>query len=231
MRLTLKQVSKWYFRGKGDSNRFFAVEACDLCVEPGKLVVLTGRSGSGKTTLLHMAAGLLTPDSGKVLADEEDLYAMDDRKLSAFRNRCMGVIPQGQSILPALTVLENIRLPKLMYGKDAAPGPAREDEKAQEWLERLGIAHLRDVSPNELSGGELRRAAVARALYSDAPLLFADEPTSDLDDENTGIVLSALREAADRQRAVLMVTHEAHAERYADTAWRMNRGRLEKLPA
>ena len=123
MRLEAKGIEKWYFRRRGDSNRFYAVRKCDLTLLPGTLTVLTGRSGSGKTTLLHMLSGILTPDDGTVLADDLDLYAMDDRSLSAFRNAHIGMLPQGGDVLPDLTVMENILLPHgirlAQKGKDA----------------------------------------------------------------------------------------------------------------
>jgi len=223
MKLEAAGIEKWYFRGRGDSNRFFAVQKTDIVLVPGTVTVLTGRSGSGKSTLLHMMAGLLTPDGGRVCADGQDVYQMDDPARSRFRNEHMGMIPQGADLLPVLTVMENILLVRGLFA-------AREEEirkvkeKAGLFLERMGIASLADVPARELSGGEMRRAALARALSVSPELIFADEPTSDLDDENMLIVLKLLREEADRGGAVLIVTHDLEAKEYADVCLSMNAG-------
>ena len=151
-----------------------------------------------------------------------DLYSLKDDALSALRNQCIGVIPQGQTGLHSLTVLENAKLPYTMYGETIS------DEAALSLLEQLGIAELRDVYPSELSGGEMRRLSIARALMRRPGILLCDEPTGDLDDENTQLVLKLLREAADAGTAVLLVTHEREAASYADRIYRMERGLLSE---
>ena len=221
MILKAEQVSKRYFRKTGEANHFFAVKGASLELKPGAVTVLMGRSGSGKTTLLHMLSGLLKPTEGKILLDGTDIYSIDDEALSKLRNEKIGVVPQGKSALETLTVMENILLPVSLYGK------ASNVQAAEAWLEKLGIASLRDAMPGELSGGELRRMAVARALIGSPDVVLADEPTGDLDDENTKLVLSVLREAADMGAAVLIVTHENEALSYADQAYRMQNGLLE----
>lgn len=221
MELRAEKISRRYFRqGKG-RNFFFAVQETDFSLPAGALTEITGRSGSGKSTLLNMLAGLLEPTTGKVLLDDADLYALEDGERSRLRNGRIGVIPQGQTGLHSLTVLENVMLPSRMYEKQPCP-----DEQALELLERVGIAHLRDVYPNELSGGEMRRLAIARALVMGPGILLADEPTGDLDDENTRAVLSLLRRCADEGRAVLLVTHEREAAAYADAIYKMSDGVL-----
>ena len=216
-----EKLSRQFLRKSGSSNVFTAVSETDLVLAEGKLTEITGRSGSGKSTLLNMMAGLLTPTSGKVFFGETDLYALPDDERSVLRNRCFGVIPQGQTGLGSLTVLENVLLPAQMYGKDPVPV-----EKGMQLLEQVGIAELRDEYPNALSGGEMRRLAIARAMIRNPSVLFADEPTGDLDDENTEVVLRMLRDAADSGMAVLLVTHEAAAKTYADAMYRMDGGRL-----
>lgn len=223
MTVTAENISKRYFRKTGGANYFSAVNGLSLTVAGGEMTVVTGRSGSGKTTLLNIFAGLLRPDEGKVLLDGADLYGLDDRALSRLRGKRIGVVPQGRSVLDTLTVTENILLPARLYG-GRLPG-----EAAFEWMERLGIARLRDARCAELSGGELRRVALARALSGEADVLLADEPTDDLDDENTALALSALREAADAGKAVLLVTHEKAAFGLADRVFRMDAGRLAEV--
>ena len=221
MELIAKGVSRRYFRqGKG-KNFFYAVQGADLTLTAGTLTEITGRSGSGKSTLLNMLAGLLEPTEGHVLLDDADLYALEDRERSKLRNTAIGVIPQGQTGLHSLTMLENVKLPSMMYEKEPCS-----DAWAEGLLARVGIAHLRDVYPNELSGGEMRRLAIARALVMKPGILLADEPTGDLDDENTREVLSLLRRCADDGAAVLLVTHETEAAAYADTIYKMSDGIL-----
>ena len=235
MELQAQAVTRQYFRqGKG-TNVFTAVHETDLTLQAGSLTEINGRSGSGKSTLLNMLAGLLRPTAGKVLLDGTDIYALSDEERAKLRNRTMGIIPQGQTALRALTVRENILLPAQMYKGTSKDGPGPETRKAQSdperraasLMERVHIAHLQDVWPDELSGGERRRLAIARALILRPGILFADEPTADLDDENTKEVLQLLRECADEGMAVLLVTHEPEAAAYADRVFRMQEGRIQ----
>ena len=220
MEIKAEGVSRRYFRKRGAANFFEAVRPVCLTLRSGELTVLKGRSGSGKTTLLHMLAGLLNPTEGKVWLDGTDLYAREDRELSKLRNERIGVIPQGRSAVDTLTVYENILLPGMLYG--GAP----RTEEAENWMEALGISDLRDAMPAELSGGELRRMAIARTMTADPDVILADEPTGDLDNENTEIVLTALRQAAKAGKAVLVVSHEDDAEAYADRVLRMDGGSI-----
>jgi len=223
MNLQAEGVSRQFFRTTKLSNVFYAVKETDFALEPGRLLEITGRSGSGKSTLLNLLAGLLEPTTGKVLLDGTDLYQLSDGERSRLRNQSMGIIPQGQTGLHSLTVLENVKLPWLLYGEGAP------EDRALELLERVGILDLKNAYPNELSGGEMRRLAIARALVRNPGVILADEPTGDLDDENTKAVLSLLRQAADNGAAVLLVTHEREAASYADRIYRMNDGILTEV--
>ena len=218
--LKAEGLRKQFFRKSRESARNFdAVAGVDLQLRAGELVALMGRSGSGKSTLVNMLAGLSEPTEGSVLVGETDLYALDDVQLSEFRNQMMGVVPQGQTALHSLSIVENVTLPYLMYRVDDGA-----EHRALDLLERVGIAHLADAYPRELSGGELRRMAIARSLICSPIVLFADEPTGDLDDENTKRMLALLRETADNGAAVLVVTHERSVEDYADRFLRMDSG-------
>ena len=150
----------------------------------------------------------------------QDLYALDDARLSRLRNERFGVVPQGQTALHSLTVIENVTLPCGLYGG------ADVETVAMSLLARMGIDDLADAYPSELSGGELRRMALARALVHGPEVVFADEPTSDLDDESTALVLGLLREVAEAGKVVFMVTHESDAARYAHRVLRMDAGIL-----
>ena len=215
-----QQIRKEYYRSGTDSNIFTAVEECDFLVPPGKLTVIHGRSGSGKSTILNMLAGILKPTGGSVFYDDTDLYSMRDEELARFRNLHIGYVPQGRSAVPSLNVLENVALPYALYEEDG-------EEAAAEMMERFGIADLSEVMPDRLSGGELRRMAIARALVRRPEVVFADEPTGDLDDEYTVAVFGALRELTEAGAAVLVVTHEEDAFEYADHIYAMNAGKLE----
>ena len=216
-----EHISKRYFRKTGSANYFYAVNPVDLEIRDGEMAVLMGRSGSGKTTLLNMLSGLLMPTEGNVWLGDTDLYSLDDKTLSRLRNEKIGVVPQGRSAVDTLTLLENILLPANLYNRSLP------EKKAREWMEKLNIGHLADAYPAELSGGELRRMAIVRALVQDPDFLFADEPTGDLDDDNTGLVLSVLHAFAhERRKAVFVVTHENDALQYADAVYNMNNGQI-----
>lgn len=221
MILKAEGINKRYFRNTDTANYFYAVKKTDLTLSQGELTAITGRSGSGKSTFLNMLGGLLSPTEGRVLYDGRDIYSLSDRELSELRNAAVGIVPQGQSALSALTVLENVMLPYYMYKKK---GDIK--DRAEELLERVGILPLANSYPDRLSGGENRRLAIARALIQDPDIILADEPTGDLDDENTKTVLELLRAAADDKKAVLLVTHENDALSYADRVFRMNGGEL-----
>ena len=221
MILKTEGISRIYFRGGKGTNFFHAVEKTNFQLEEGKLTEIVGRSGSGKTTFINMLGGLLTPSEGKVLLDGEDIYALDDDKRSALRNRSIGFIPQGQTGLGSFTVMENVLAPVAMYG-DSSEKMGR----GRELLKMVDIEDLEDVYSNELSGGELRRMAIARALINDPAIIIADEPTGDLDDDTTEMVLKLLKGCAEGGAAVLMVTHERAALEYADIIYRMEKGVL-----
>ena len=224
MTLIAENISKRYLRKAGNTNILDAVRPLSLTLEPGSVTMLTGRSGSGKTTLLHMLAGLLPPDSGRVLLGGTDLYAGNDAARARLRARRIAVVPQARSLLDSLTVLENVLLPALLTGQKGALLP---EADARARLSDLRILPLADERPAALSGGELRRAAVARALLQDAPVLLADEPTGDLDDESAQAVLRTLAAAAREDgKAVFIVTHESAAFPFADRLFRMDAGVL-----
>lgn len=223
MILRAETISKQYFRKTGEANHFYAVKPLSLTLQPGTVTVLCGRSGSGKTSLLHMLSGLLRPTEGKVFLGDTDLYSLADGELSRLRNRTIGVVPQGRSVIDTLTVMENILLPGALYRKEDRR------ETALAWMETLGIRHLAEAKPSELSGGELRRAAIARTMTADPEIILADEPTGDLDDENTALVFSLFRTAAEKGAAVFIVTHEADALQFADSTYRMDGGEMTPI--
>lgn len=234
MILKANEIAKKYFRQTKNANFFYAVQKTSFELKQGELIEIIGRSGSGKSTLLSMMSGILEPSEGNVTIKNEsenagknsreiDIYKIADEELSVFRNKNFGIIPQGQSSLSSLSVLENVMIPALVY-KNESP---EIKEKAVSLLEKVGIADLINENPNNLSGGEMRRMAIARSLINEPVFIFADEPTSDLDDENTQNVLSLLKNIAKTENAgVLLVTHETDAEKYADKVYKMDAGIL-----
>ncbi len=214
-------LTKEFARARGGKRLFTAVHPLDIGLEERQLTLVSGHSGSGKSTLANMLAGILTPTAGHVRLDGMDLYSLRDEELSRLRNERIGLVPQGHTALRALTVLDNVLLPSILYTKDEAPA-----DRARELLAAVGLGDLADAAPTELSGGELRRMAIARALLMDPAVVVADEPTAGLDSANATAVLTLLRDAADRGTAVLVVSHEAEAQRFADRSYVMEDGHL-----
>ena len=216
-------LTKEFARARGGKRLFMAVHPLDIGLEERSLTAVSGHSGSGKSTLLNMLAGILTPTAGSVRIDGTDLYSLRDEELSRLRNERIGLVPQGHTALRALTVLDNVLLPAVLYNRDEAPA-----ERARELLGRVGLGDLAEAAPTEPSGGELRRMAIARALLMDPAIVLADEPTAGLDHANATAVLTLLRDAADRGAAVLVVSHEAEARSFADRRYAMEDGHLSE---
>ena len=223
MELRAENISQDFLRDSAREGYIVAVAEMDLCLSSGTMTAVMGRSGSGKSTLLHILGGLLPPVTGKVFVGTTDLYALSEDARAELRSSSLGIVPQQLMSLHALTVRENVLLSALLYGREQGVSA-----HADALMERLGIAHLAQVYPSELSGGELRRMMIARALAGTPQILLLDEPTGDLDAENTRRVLELVRETADAGTAVLLVTHEREAASYADVCYTMAEGRLER---
>lgn len=223
MELRAEKISQDFLRDSAREGYIVAVAETDLCLSSGTVTAVMGRSGSGKSTLLHILGGLLPPVTGKVRIGETDLYALPEDARAELRGSTLGIVPQQLMSLRALTVRENVLLSALLYGREQDVSA-----HADALMERLGIAPLAHVCPSELSGGELRRMMIARALAGVPQILLLDEPTGDLDAENTRHVLDLVRETADAGTAVLLVTHECEAASYADICYTMAEGRLTR---
>ena len=221
MELRAENISQDFLRDSAREGYIVAVAETDLCLSSGTVTAVMGRSGSGKSTLLHILGGLLPPVTGKVFVGATDLYALPEDARAELRSSGLGIVPQQLMSLRALTVRENVLLSALLYGREQDVSA-----HADALMERLGMASLAHVYPSELSGGELRRMMIARALAGTPQILLLDEPTGDLDAENTRRVLELVRETADAGTAVLLVTHERAAASYADVCYTMAEGRL-----
>ncbi|MCR5317051.1 MAG: ATP-binding cassette domain-containing protein [Treponema sp.] len=218
--LEVQKLSRKYER-KGSP--FYSVKDVDLSLERGEFISITGASGSGKTTLLNLIAGLLLPSSGQILIDGNSAVTKSDAKGALLRNRVIGLVPQGYSLLSSLSVLDNVRLP-FYLSREERKGDA--EGEAMRLLSLLGIGELSSSYPANLSGGEIRRAAIARALINKPALLLADEPTGDLDAGNKEEIISLFRKIADGGTAVIMVTHDIQTLGCADRNFVMDKGIL-----
>jgi putative ABC transport system ATP-binding protein len=198
-----------------------ALRGVSLDVPAGQFTAVMGPSGSGKSTLMHLLAGLDTPDMGAVRIAGEDITRMSDRELTRLRRRHIGFVFQSFNLLPTLTAEENVLLPLAIAGRKPEP------HVVDELLERMGLAARRDHKPSQLSGGQQQRVAVARALIARPTVLFADEPTGNLDSAAGAGVLQLLRDAVDRDgQTTVMVTHDVRAAATADRVLFLADGRL-----
>ena len=204
-------LTKTYGRGAAQVH---ALRGFDLDVPSGRFTAIMGPSGSGKSTLMHCLAGLDQPSGGSVVAEGTEVRAVDDDALTVFRRERIGFVFQSFNLLPMLTARQNILLP-LELGSPRLDDAAR--ERAHELADSLGVADRLDHLPAELSGGQQQRVAIARALITSPSLLFADEPTGNLDSTTSADVLDHLRRSArELGQTVVMVTHEPDAAAYAD---------------
>jgi putative ABC transport system ATP-binding protein len=194
-----------------------------LALEPGQFVAIVGESGAGKSTLLNLIAGLDVPDAGTVHIDGTDICALDEDGRTRLRREKIGFVFQAFHILPHLTLAQNVMLPLVLLGVEAAQRRAR----VAALLDAVGLGARIDALPSELSGGELQRVAIVRALVHRPTLLLADEPTGNLDPDTAASVLALLSLTLREQGAAgLLVTHSATAARTADRVVRLSRGRL-----
>lgn len=219
--LEVRSISKTY--GSGETS-VRALKKVNFSVPKGEYVAIVGESGSGKSTLLNMIGALDNPTSGKVLIDGKDIFAMKESKLTVFRRRNIGFIFQAFNLIPELTVEQNIILPVLLdYQKP--------DKKyLEELLEVLNLKERRNHLPSQLSGGQQQRVAIGRALISRPSLILADEPTGNLDTQNSSEVITLLKNASKRYaQTIIMITHSRSIAQTADRVLQVSDGVLTDL--
>ncbi|MHA1975206.1 MAG: ABC transporter ATP-binding protein [Candidatus Hodarchaeales archaeon] len=215
-----KGLTKEYVRGKKEV--VIALNDVDLQIPKGKLIMVTGPSGSGKSTLLNVLSGLDKPSEGKVLYEDENIAEWDEEKLSLFRRGNVGFIFQNWELIRILTALENIESPLYplkIKGKEIRT-------RAISLLKQVGLWDKADNYPDELSGGEQQRVGIARALVGKPRIIFADEPTGNLDQDNAASIMRLLKSFTKRDTSILVVTHNEDLKRYADTTYRLSSGRF-----
>ena len=213
----LTGVTKEYQAGR---RAIQALRGVDLIVEPGEWVTILGPSGCGKSTLLNILSGIDRATGGSVEVAGVDLRSLSEEELARWRGQHVGIIFQFFQLMPTLTALENVLLPMELVGNR----PRR--DRARGLLERVGVGHLADHLPNELSGGEQQRVAIARALANDPPLLLADEPTGNLDSASGARVLALLAEMWETGKTLVLVTHDRAIASHGSRVIEMRDGRI-----
>ncbi len=204
-----EQVMKEF--GSGDG-KVTAVGGINLSIEQAEFISIMGESGAGKSTLLSMLGGLLSPSGGKILIEGIDIYGLRRDKLADFRREFMGFIFQSFQLVPYLNVVENVQLPlAVTHHSESA-----KKTLAMSALERVGLKDKAHRLPNQLSGGEQERVAIARAVVNEPPILFADEPTGNLDSRNSADVMSLLKLLNSEGQTIVMVTHSRKNAEFAD---------------
>jgi putative ABC transport system ATP-binding protein len=215
-------VRKVYRQGE---NEIIALDGVSLDIARGEFAVIMGPSGSGKSTLLHLIGGLDRPTSGELLVDQRLVGQMADDQVTLFRRTKIGFIFQFFNLLPTLTALENVTLPFVLDGRSKE----ERDQRAKTLLAKVGLESRKDHLPEEMSGGEIQRIAVARALAFDPPILLADEPTGNLDSKTGESILALLRQInRENGCTIVMVTHSQEAAGYGDRTIFFRDGKVEK---
>ena len=216
--LETNQLCKFYGTNE---NQVKAVNNVNIQIKQGEFVAIIGKSGSGKSTLLNMIGALDTPTSGKVLIDGKDIFAMNDRKLTVFRRRNIGFIFQAFNLIPELTVEQNIIFPLLLdYQKP-------DKRYLEELLTVLNLKDRRNHLPSQLSGGQQQRVAIGRALITRPSLILADEPTGNLDSQNSSEVIALLKETSKKyEQTIIMITHNRSIAQTADRVLQVSDGTL-----
>lgn len=208
---------------KSKEQKLEILKGISLELEENKITEIVGASGAGKSTLLHILSGLDTPNSGKVEIEGTEIFKLSDEKLSKFRNKNIGFIFQFHHLLPEFTALENVSIPMMINGfslKNAL-------KKSEELLETVGLKERFEHKPAELSGGEAQRIAVARALANNPKIIFADEPTGNLDSKNSEMMHNLFVELKEKLGLTfLIVTHNPELVKLADTVLEMKDGKL-----
>lgn len=221
MNIKAKELSKIY--GSGE-NKIVALDKADMEIRSGDFISIMGPSGSGKSTLLHLLSGLDHPTSGSLTYDGKDIYRMSDKELSAFRRQRIGFIFQQFNLLPVLTAQENIAMPMLLDGRQP-------DQKYLEELAKLlGISERLTHLPHELSGGQQQRVAIARALIAKPDIIFADEPTGNLDSKSGGEVMEMLESIRTKLgKTLVIITHDSRIARKADRQFMIMDGLVTEM--
>ena len=225
--VSCEKLSRSFQRGP---KRVEALQDVSLSFDAGEFVAVCGKSGCGKSTLMLCLGGLQKPDSGEVIVNQQSLYSMTADQRAAFRANHIGYVFQQFHLIPYLTVLENVMAARIGARGGVNDGTNDSRTDAAELIERVGLSARLDHKPSELSIGECQRVAIARSLMNRPLLILADEPTGNLDEENTENVLNQLKEISNEGTTVILVTHDTQCEQFADRIVRMSAGQIESTP-
>ncbi len=221
--ITLESVYRAYRMGQ---ERIMAVNGVDLGIEEGEICCLQGPSGSGKSTLLHMMAGLDKPSKGSILIGKTRIETLNENQLALFRQRHIGFIFQSYYLIPTLTALENVSMPLTFCGIPKS----KRIKKAKELLEAVGLKDRMKHKPAQMSGGQQQRVSIARAFSNDPRVVFADEPTGNLDTATTYEMMNLMTAMAkERNQTLVIVTHDTEISSYASRIIRIRDGKIEKI--
>ena len=201
--IELREVNKYYKSAAGD---FLALDKVDLQIEAGEFVSIIGKSGSGKSTLLNMITGIDRPTTGQVLVNGSPIHGMTENQLAAWRGENLGIIFQFFQLLPSLSLLQNVMLPMDLLGKHSS---REKRERAEHLLEIVGLSDHKHKLPSMVSGGQQQRAAMARALANDPPVIIADEPTGNLDSKTAETIFGLFNDLVAQGKTVIIVTHDS----------------------
>lgn len=219
--INVNNLSKSFRRGERD---FFAIDNVSFDVKEKDFINIIGKSGSGKSTLLTLLSAIIEPTSGDIFVEGKNLSDMDDEEKSGYRNEFIGYVPQSLGTLPTLNVLDNVRLP-YFFKKREGDGV----ERARMLLDMCGILDLENDFCKNLSGGELKRVLIARALMNEPKILIADEPTSDLDSKTTIEIMNMLKEINEKGTTIIIVTHDNDLLKYGSRLLEMTDGKLNEV--
>lgn len=219
--INVNNLSKSFKRGERD---FFAIDNVSFDVKEKDFINIIGKSGSGKSTLLTLLSAIIEPTSGDILVEGKNLSKMDDEEKSGYRNEFIGYVPQSLGTLPTLNVLDNVRLPYFFKNREGDGV-----ERARMLLDMCGILDLENDFCKNLSGGELKRVLIARALMNEPKILIADEPTSDLDSKTTIEIMNMLKEINEKGTTIIIVTHDNDLLKYGSCLLEMTDGKLNEV--
>lgn len=219
--INVNNLSKSFRRGERD---FFAIDNVSFDVNEKDFINIIGKSGSGKSTLLTLLSAIIEPTSGDILVEGKNLSDVDDEEKSGYRNEFIGYVPQSLGTLPTLNVLDNVRLPYFFKNREG-----NGVERARMLLDMCGILDLENDFCKNLSGGELKRVLIARALMNEPKILIADEPTSDLDSKTTIEIMNMLKEINEKGTTIIIVTHDNDLLKYGSRLLEMTDGKLNEV--
>lgn len=221
--IRIRDVKKIYQMG---SEAIHAVDGISLNVHQGEVCCLLGKSGSGKSTLLNLMAGLEKPTEGRIIFHKKHMERMDEEQLALFRREYVGFVFQSYNLLPTLTALENVALPLIFRGVSVK----ERNERAMEMLRAVGLADRANHKPFEMSGGQQQRVSIARAFVNEPPVVFADEPTGNLDTKTTYEMMDLITGMAKKNnQTLIIVTHDLELAEYADRVVVLQDGKIERI--